>query len=1585
MNWKIGLVAAWMCVLTGSVNALSTAITYPPEIDKRRNFAPLDESLFGDKVQLQDGVVSFTQTDVSVPTNSGMRLAIGRRTPVGRASPLGTSIDIFADWELDIPMMKGTYDARDGWNAGTLDGRRCSTGTFVPKAEPPLTSNLGTSPLYQSMYWHGVQVMLPQLGTETVLKTNSGQVLPTDGKSYVGTTKSEWRVSCLTSIQNGAGEGFVVRASDGNSYQFDWIVTRPVQPLNAIGVQAPFVLANLQEVYLYATKVTDRHGNTITYSYDPANPSHLTSVSSNDGGSIGLSYASGRVSSVSAAGRTWNYAYGSSGLSSVTLPDSTAWTFSGSQESLSGANMWGPMIGFWSSACNVMGTGGSETSGYGIPPVSSSSPMNIVMTHPSGAVGTFTFNLVHHGTTNTPAACFFSSGMASLWGIPPVYASLSLAEKTVQGPGLPVRDWRYNYSFSWSLSCSNCTTTSSTTILRNDGIARTYKYGNNYALNLGQLVSETVSGAGAQQTTAYTYLASAAGQPFPDNVGDIALGLYDVSAPSYPQAYGNPFESQRRPMVRVDTTVDGVTLSKAITSFDRFARPIAGTESNSSYSRTRGFSYFDDSLHWVLGQLATSSTNSVVVSQTDYDSLAHPWHTYAFGKLQGTLLYGADGTLSTVTDGNGATETYSNWKRGIPQTIRYPATTDSPQGAVQTAVVDDNGWLSSATDSLGDLTCYSYDLGGRLSNIVYPLMTNGATCDTAQAYLNQTTISSGVSTTAEYGIPAGHWKQTTQTGQGVQNLYFDAYWRPIVTERYDASNPTATRTIQVTRFDISEKPSFTSYPMNALSDWSTTNVGTRWTYDGLARVTRAESDTELGVEATTTTYGAMSIAAKNPRGYTTTTAYQMFDVLDYDRPMSVTLPESASMTFARDAVGSTVSLTRASTSGTAVSATRSYVYDANEQLCKIIEPENGATLMDWDAAGNRAWITGGTTLTGNTCDRASVAAAQKISFAYDALHRLTGTTYGDGSPGTLRTYKPDGLLATVSSDGSAWAYEYNVLRKITSETMSFGGASYALNWAYDANGNLRQVTYPAPASKVVSFAPNALGQATQAQGYATDVTYYPNGGARGFTLGNGISHAVTQNTRQLTASIVDAGVLNDGYSYDENGNVSKIQDNQTGATTRTLGYDGLDRLTTANGTWGNGSYTYDALDNILTAAIGSRSMKYVYDATHNRLQGISVPPGGISYLYDANGNVTKGSGTYVYDLGNRLRNVSGVATHQYDGLGRRTYTSNADGSTVLQMYDLAGSLMYTLNGTHATNYIYLGQTALAEDDSANGITYLHSDGIGTPIARTNAAAVQTSTSRFEPYGHVYSGYNPTSPDAIGFTGHVNDASSLLVYMQQRYYDPFAGRFMSVDPIITDANTGKGFGLYTYVQNNPYSRIDPDGRRDIYIGGASDKDNTRIVQDYAAGQKALNPDRDIQYFSYSQKSEIAAAISAPLKEGEPLNVIGHSLGGRAAINQANGTKTQITNLASIDPVGSAGTGKKPANVGTWTDVTAVPKTRNWSDTVASWGRALFGTTKTGGADTSTNVTTNHGNFSTMMSAGPQAKVDDSYKMRERPNE
>jgi RHS repeat-associated protein len=95
------------------------------------------------------------------------------------------------------------------------------------------------------------------------------------------------------------------------------------------------------------------------------------------------------------------------------------------------------------------------------------------------------------------------------------------------------------------------------------------------------------------------------------------------------------------------------------------------------------------------------------------------------------------------------------------------------------------------------------------------------------------------------------------------------------------------------------------------------------------------------------------------------------------------------------------------------------------------------------------------------------------------------------------------------------------------------------------------------------------------------------------------------------------------------------------------------------------------------------------------------------------------------------------------------------------------------------------------------------------VAQTDGSGAVVSRTRYEPYGATVAG--STNPTTIGFTGHVNDADTGLVYMQQRYYDPIAGRFLSVDPVTTDANKGRSFNRYLYAEGNPFLYTDPDGR------------------------------------------------------------------------------------------------------------------------------------------------------------------------------
>ena len=96
------------------------------------------------------------------------------------------------------------------------------------------------------------------------------------------------------------------------------------------------------------------------------------------------------------------------------------------------------------------------------------------------------------------------------------------------------------------------------------------------------------------------------------------------------------------------------------------------------------------------------------------------------------------------------------------------------------------------------------------------------------------------------------------------------------------------------------------------------------------------------------------------------------------------------------------------------------------------------------------------------------------------------------------------------------------------------------------------------------------------------------------------------------------------------------------------------------------------------------------------------------------------------------------------------------------------------------------------------------------MAETDADRIATVRTHYAPYGEPLN----RTVDGPGYTGHVHDASTGLVYAQQRYYDPIIGRFLSIDPVEADPNSGSNFNRYWYANNNPYKFTDPDGRNAI---------------------------------------------------------------------------------------------------------------------------------------------------------------------------
>ena len=279
-----------------------------------------------------------------------------------------------------------------------------------------------------------------------------------------------------------------------------------------------------------------------------------------------------------------------------------------------------------------------------------------------------------------------------------------------------------------------------------------------------------------------------------------------------------------------------------------------------------------------------------------------------------------------------------------------------------------------------------------------------------------------------------------------------------------------------------------------------------------------------------------------------------------------------------------------------------------------------------------------------------------------------------------------------------------------------------------------------------------------------------------------------------------------------------------GKQTRGMSYDPLDRLVqTTSNMFGTASYGYDVLDNLSTVHVSggsqARNHTYAYDPATRRLSQVKNTVGGAvvaNLTYDAQGNLaSKGSQAYQFDLGNRLRSVPGQETgYEYDGHGRRVFAQTVGSGQVLSQYGNDGKLLYQNDARHGrrTDYVYLGSRLVAYRErplssSTATVKYQHVDALGTPVAVTNAGKATIETGEYEPYGRLV---NRPLFDGPGYTGHVQDAATGLTYMQQRYYDPLLGVFLSVDPVTACDGPMTQFHRYRYASNSPYGFLDPDG-------------------------------------------------------------------------------------------------------------------------------------------------------------------------------
>lgn len=858
------------------------------------------QGAFGEQISLYTGELSFHTTDVSLPGNDGLEVAFHRA--------MGTSSDNADAWHIDVPRLEGTYPADVGWTRKQIDGTsapRCSSG----KLAPPLASGgntVGTTSAWDTgEYWSGDFLRLPGSGPEELLKSVAGGAkLPTDGATYVWLTASGWRFSCLPTLQNGSGEGFLGVSPDGVRYYFDWYATQQelelTRPFGTGSMQSPTPSLDATSapqqpnspvndgdylsrarVMLYVTRVEDRFGNHVDYNYGA---NGLTSIVASDGRTITVGRdGQGALTSVTANGRIWTYG-SSGGVTTVTQPDGAQWLYD-----LEGLRQ--PITYFNESPDGSAATVEGQCDN---PEATNSGGGTGTVTAPSGATATFHVVPTRHGRSYVPRNCLgysLPNGRYMGYSLRPyVFDVRSLTSIQVTGPGLASTTWSYAYgpaNNAWEADCtSGCTATKYVDVTAPDGTRTRHTFSNRFGLLEGrELTTQVYSAGGAlARTTTYTYQTSASGQPYPAQIGLEGNLRGDGAATRF------------EPELSTTIVQDGRTFPRLITAYDDLARPVALTRGG----RAEAIVYSDNLSKWVLGQVAQRTVAGVVAEQTTFTTNAQPWKLYSFGKLQQTLTYDTDGTLQTVTDGNSHTTTLSQWYRGIPKRI------DHADNKYQAALVDANGWLTQVTDENGHATVYSHDAMGRLSGITYP--TGDSTA------WNTTTIAFVPVTSIEYGIPSGHWRQTVSTGNARKVTWFDGLWRALLTREYDTGNIAATDHYSAASYDSLGRAAYTAYPVasaptSSVGAW--TLPGVRTTYDALGRVLTVKQDSEIGTLTTSSQYlSDFRTKVTNPRGKANTTSYLTWDVPTTDYPVTIVHPEGAQTDIARDAFGKPLSITR---------------------------------------------------------------------------------------------------------------------------------------------------------------------------------------------------------------------------------------------------------------------------------------------------------------------------------------------------------------------------------------------------------------------------------------------------------------------------------------------------------------------------------------------------------------------------------------------------------------------------------------------------------------------------------------------------